>query len=287
MAALVQLVALLRSIAKSRDRLALENAALRRLLKDWQDGLIFVKPETVIRWHRKGWKYYWKCKSKPKKVGRPPISFKLIHLIRRMSKENPFWGAPHIHDELALLGHKVAETTIAKYMVRTPDPDRQQSWCTFLKNHLNVTAACDFFTVPTLTFKTLYCFVVLSHCRRRIVHVAVTKNPTGEWTARQLLEAFPGDGTEPEYLIRDRDSIYGDEVDDQLETLQVDPVVTARQSPWQNGYCERVIGSIRRECTDPVIPLGERHLTRLLREYQDNSNRSRTPCGPKTQPRQF
>lgn len=143
----------------------------------------------------------------------------------------------------------MAESTVAKYMVHTPDPGRQQSWRTFLKNHLDATAACDFFTVPTLTFKTLYCFVVLSHCRRRILHTGVTKNPTAEWTARQLLEAFPGDGAEPEYLIHDRDSIYGGVVDDQLEILQIDPVVTARRSPWQNGYCERVIGSIRRECT--------------------------------------
>ena len=183
---------------------------MRRLLKDWQGALLFVKPDTVIRWHRKGWKYYWKRKSKPKKQGRPPISFQLIYLIRRMSKENPFWGAPHIHDELALLGHDVAETTVAKSMVRSPNPERQQSWRTFLKNHLDVTAACDFFTVPTLTFKMLYCFVILSHDRRKIIHINVTQHPTAEWTTQQIKEAFPGDGTEPRFLIRDRDAIYGD-----------------------------------------------------------------------------
>ena len=303
MAALVQLLTLLRTLAKDRDRLALENAALRhqlavlkrtvkrphikdsdrifwimmrRLLNDWQDALIFVKPDTVIRWHRRGWKYYWKRKSKPKKVGRPPISFQLIHLIRRMSKENPLWGAPHIHDELPFLGHDVAESTIAKYMVHTPDPKKQQSWRTFLRNHLNVTAACDLFTVPTMTFKTLYCFVVLAHDSRRILHVGVTQHPTEEWTCRQLLEAFPGDGTEPRYLLRDQDSIYGSAFQDQLEAMLIDEKVIGRKSPWQNPYVERVIGSIRRECTDHVIPLGENHLQRVLNEYVVYYNRSRT-----------
>jgi putative transposase len=268
MPVIAHILTLLRSLVAERNKLALENAALRhhvavlkrtvkrpnindsdrifwimmrRLLKDWQDALIFVKPETVIRWHRKGWRYYWKRKSKPKKLGRPPISFKLIHLIRRLSIQNPLWGAPHIHDELALLGHEIAESTIAKYMVRTPSPDKQQSWRTFLKTHLNVTAACDFFTVPTLTFKTLYCFVVLAHDRRRILHVGVTQHPTQEWTARQLLEAFPGDGTEPRFLIHDRDSTFGSHFHQHVRNIGLQKIVTGRRCPWQNGYCERAI----------------------------------------------
>jgi len=303
MAALAQLLTLLRILTMTRDRLVLENAALRhqlavlqrtvkrprikdsdrifwimmrRVLEDWQDTLLFVKPETVIRWHRKGWRYYWKRKSKPRTTGRPPIPLRLIRFIRRLSKENPLWGAPHIQSELALLGFSVAESTVAKYMVPARDPKKQQTWRTFLKNHLHVTAACDFFVVPTLTFKTLFCFVVLSHDRRRIMHVNVTEHPTAEWTARQIIEAFPGDGTEPRYLVRDRDRIFGAEFRRQVKAMSIEQVVTGRRCPWQNGYCERVIGSIRRECTDHVIALGERHLQRVLREYQEYYNRSRT-----------
>ena len=303
MEGLSQLLALLRSLAASRNQPALENAALRhqlavlkrsvkraqvkdsdrvfwilmrRLLKDWKGALIFVKPETVVRWHRKGWRYYWRRKSKPRKVGRPPISFKLIHLIRRLSKENPLWGAPRIHDELVLLGHEVAESTVAKYMVRHPDPRRQQSWRTFLQNHVGVSAACDFFTVPTLTFKNLYCFVVLCHDRRRIARVTVTDHPTQEWTARQILEAFPGDEPTPQFLIRDRDSIYGSEFRRQIVAMDMAEVVIGRRCPWQNPYVERVIGSIRRECTDHVIALGGRHLQRVLDEYVAYYNESRT-----------
>jgi hypothetical protein len=182
--------------------LAFEGIMMRKLLKDWQGALLFVRPETVIRWHRRGWKYYWRRKSRPSKTGRPPIPLKLIHLVRHLSKENPLWGAPHIQSELALLGHQVAESTVAKYMVRTPDPNKQQTWRTFLRNHLGVTAACDFFTVPTLTFKTLFCFVVLSHDRRRIVHINVTDHPTAKWVTRQIVEAFPGDQATPRFLIR-------------------------------------------------------------------------------------
>ena len=303
MAALAQLFALLRTLTMSRDRLVLENAALRhqlavlqrtvkrpqvkdsdrifwimmrRVLKDWQNALIFVNPETVIRWHRKGWKYYWRRKSRPKRVGRPPISFKLIHLIRRMSAENPLWGAPHIQSELALLGHEVAESTVAKYMVPARDPKKQQTWRTFLKNHLHDTAACDFFVVPTLRFKTLFCFVVLSHDRRRIVHVNVTDHPTTEWTARQIIEAFPGNGLEPRFLIRDRDAIYAADFRREVHAMGIEQVITGRRCPWQNPYCERVIGSIRRECTDHIITIGERHLLRTLQEYQAYYDGART-----------
>ena len=190
---------------------------------------------------------------------------KLILLIQRMSKANVTWGAPRIVDELAMLGHKVAETTVAKYMVRHRPSNPGQAWTTFLRNHMDVTAACDFFVVPTLTFKLLYVFVVLSHDRRRILHVNVTKSPTSEWTARQFVEAFPFQV--PRFLIHDRDSILtGWEVTRMVGLLGIEDKLTAKASPWQNCHAERVIGTIRRECTHHVIPLGEKHLRETLNE---------------------
>ncbi len=302
----VYLLALLRAVFLERRQLLLENLALRqqvavlrrgvkrvrledrdrifwigmrRLLTNWQQALMIVKPETVIRWHRKGWKYYWRRKSKPHKPGRPPISFKLIHLIRRMSMENATWGAPRIQDELALLGHEVAASTVARYMVKARNPKRGQAWTTFIRNHLDRTVACDFFTVPTLAFKTLYVFVVLGHARRRILHVGVTTNPTAEWAARRLVEALPGIGAAPDYLVRDRDSIYGHVFQRQARVLDLREMVTQYQSPWQNAYCERVIGTLRRECTDHVLPMSERHLTSILREYVAFYNEDRPHQG--------
>ena len=189
-----------------------------------------------------------------------------------MSTDNQLWGAPRVRDELRLIGHEVAESTVAKYMMKRQDTKRQQTWRTFLANHMDVSAGCDFFTVPTLTFKLLYVFVVLSHDRRRILHVNVTQHPTAEWTAQQLTEAFPGDATLPRYLHRDRDAIYGDLVRRRIAALGMNEVVSAKQAPWQNPYAERVIGSIRRECTDHLIPLNEKHLRKILSEYVDYYN---------------
>ena len=273
-----QLAVLKRSVSRPRieDSDRLFWIGMRRMLVEWQDCLLFVKPETVVRWHRRGWRYYWRRKSKPRTQGRPPISFALIHLIKRLSRANVTWGAPHIRDELALHGHDVAASTVARYMEKHRSPDRARCWRTFIRNHMPVTAACDFFVVPTLTFKLLYGFVVLSHDRRRIVHVGVTVHPTAEWTARQVTEAFPGDGTEPRLLLRDRDSIYGDAFIRQVHAMGIRQLVTAHKSPWQNGYAERVIGSIRRECLDHIIPMGQRHLLRTLQEYARYYNESRT-----------
>jgi len=198
----------------------------------------------------------------------------VIHLIRSMSIENALWGAPRIQTELSLLGHDVAESTVAKYMVARENRTPSQSWRTFLANHMNVSAACDFFTVPTLTFKVLYVFVVLSHDRRRIVHLNVTKHPTAEWTAQQITEAFPG-GDEPRYLHRDRDATYGDVFRKRIAAMGIHEIVNAKQSPWQNPFAERAIGSIRRECLDHFIPLGESHLRRVLRRYAEYYNRAR------------
>jgi len=194
-----------------------------------------------------------------------------------MSLENPLWGAPRIHGELIKLGFEVCETTIAKYMVRRPGPPNQ-TWQTFIRNHMAEIVAIDFFTVPTVTFRTLYVFLILSLDRRRIVHFNVTSNPTADWTSLQLIQAFPFD-TAPRYLIRDRDGVYGPKVIDTLDILDIEQIVTAPRSPWQNGYCERVIGTIRRECLDHVIVMGEKHLRRVLKEYLAYYHESRTHLG--------
>ena len=160
-------------------------------------------------------------------------------------------------------------------MIKRPDKPPSQTWKAFLRNHMDVTAACDFFVVPTATFKLLFCFVVLSLDRRRILHVNVTAHPTAEWTARQILEAFSGDEPEPRFLMRDRDGIYGWEFHRMIRLLEIEEVISAPRSPWQNCFAERVIGTIRRDCTDHVIAFGERHLLRLIREYVAYYNESR------------
>ena len=194
-----------------------------------------------------------------------------------MSLENPLWGAPRIHGELLKLDYDICESSIAKYMVRRAGPPTQ-TWKTFIRNHLTEIAAIDFFTVHTATFGTLYIFLVLSLDRRRIVHFNVTARPTAAWTGLQLIQAFPFESA-PRYLIRDRDGVYGRRVTHMLEMLDIEQIVTAPRSPWQNGYCERVIGTIRRECLDHVIVLGERHLRRVLKEYLAYYNGSRTHLG--------
>lgn len=245
-----------------RDRLFW--VCLSRLWKDWRDALIIVKPDTVIKWHREGFRLYWRWKSKAP-IGRPPIDKEIRELIRRISRENPLWGAPRIQSELRLLGLNVTEKTVAKYRVKHAKPP-SQTWKTFLANHANQIAAVDFFTIPTINFRVLYCFIVLLHGRRKVVHFNVTTNPTAQWAAQQIIEAFPDD-TSPRYLLRDRDSIYGAEFRSRVKGMRIDEVVTAPHSPFQNPYAERVIGSIRRECLDHLIVLNEDHLRRILRSY--------------------
>ena len=306
MPTLTALLGLLRAALADRQRLLLENAALRhqvavlkrsvsrpriddsdrlfwialrRLHREWKDWLLFVRPETVLKWHRKGFAFYWARKSKPRKLGRPTIGWPLVTLIKRLSAENVLWSAGRIADELTKLGHRVSEATVEKYRVRHRDPKRGQRWTTFLRNHLGITAACDFFVVPTLTFKLLYGFVVMSHDRRKIVHVGVTAHPTAEWTAQQIREAFPGDGGEPRFLLHDRDAIFGEEFSRAIEAIGLKELLSGRQSPWQNPYVERVIGTIRHECLDHIIPMGERHLLRTLLAFQNYYNSERTHQG--------
>jgi hypothetical protein len=175
--------------------------------QDWRSALLIVKPETVIKWHRQGFRLYWRWKSKTGRPGRPRIDAEIRELIRRISQENPLWGTPRILSELSLLGFEVAESTVAKYRIKTPKPS-SQTWKTFLSNHARDIIGIVFFTVSTATFRNLYCFIILSHERRQVIHFNVTEHPTAAWTAQQLIEAFPED-TAPRFLIRDRDSIYG------------------------------------------------------------------------------
>ena len=184
-------------------------AWLSRLWPDWKSALVLVKPETVIGWHRQGFKLFWKWKSKNGKPGRPAIGREVRDLIRSISIENPTWGSPRIQSELLLLGHEISEKSVAKYMVSSRKPP-SQTWKTFLENHMANIVACDFLTVPTATFRVLYVFVILSHDRRKIVHFNVTSNPSAMWAAQQVVDAFPFDDA-PRYLIRDRDGIYGDD----------------------------------------------------------------------------
>lgn len=292
----------LRAFFLDRSRLALENLALRqqlavyhrtiarpvirqqdrlfwivlsRVWRGWSEAVAIVKPATVIRWHRAGFRLFWRWTSRGAAPGRPQISMEVILLIRRMSRENTTWGAPRIQAELRLLGYQLSESTVAKYMARRGQRPPSQRWRTFLDNHINHIAACDFFVVPTATFRLLWCFVILSHDRRRIVHFNVTSGPSAEWTAQQMVEAFPADAPIPRFLLRDRDSIYGGKFRSRLRGMRIEEVITAHQSPWQNPYAERVIGTIRRECTDHLIVLGENHLRRLMKEYVRYYNNSR------------
>jgi transposase InsO family protein len=246
---------------------------LERLWPRWQRALMLVQPATVVKWHRAGFRYYWRRKSR-RSSGRPKLDPALRKLIRDMWNANPTWGKRRIQAELAKLGITVSDSTVARYKPRPRTPP-SQTWKTFLDNHLRDIVAIDFLTVPTATFRVLYVLVIMSHDRRRILHVNVTDAPTSRWTARQMVEAFPYQ-TAPGYLVRDNDTTFVGEFARCLSTLGIADVPTAPRSPWQNAYCERLIGSIRRECLDHVVVLGEQHLRRVLRSYVAYYNRSRT-----------
>jgi len=246
---------------------------LCRFWSDWRRCLHMVQPDTVLRWHRRAFAWHWTRKSR-RLPGRPEIAANIRDLIRRMHQANPLWGAPRIHGELLKLGIEVAQSTVAKYLPRPRKPP-SQTWRTFLMNHLAQTAAIDFFTVPTATFRVLFVFVVLSHERRRVVHFGVTEHPTQEWTMQQMRESFPWEEA-PRYVLRDRDAIYGRDFADMTGDMGIEEVLTAPRSPWQNPFLERLVGSIRRECLDHVIVWNERSLRRTLQSYFAYYQRSRT-----------
>jgi putative transposase len=232
----------------------------------WADVLVIVKPETVVGWHRAGFRPCWRWRSRAR-GGRPKTSAEIRVLIRRVAEENPTWGAPKIHGELQKLGLVVSERTIARYLRRARRRgDPGQRWQTFLANHREIIAALDFFTVPTVTFQLLYCFFVIEHGRRKILHFNVTRHPTAEWVIQQLREAFPEAGPQP-YVILDRDAKFNADVLAFLKATGLEPKRTSPESPWQNAIAERWVGGCRRELLDHVIPLNEQHLRRLVRDY--------------------
>ena len=258
---------------------------LRRLWSGWKQALILVEPETVVRWHRAGFKLYWKWLSRHRSPrGRRCVRTELRDLIFRMVAENRTWGAPRIHGELKILGFDISERTVLRWMRRAPrNPEPAKRWATFLSNHREAIAAMDFFTVPTLTFGILYGFFVISHDRRRILHFNVSKHPTSEWVSQQLRDAFPDDTT-PKYLIFDRGSQFNKEVVDTIRSFGITPKRTSFHSPWQNGVAERFVGNCRRDLLDHVIVLNERHLKRLMSEYVRYYHEDRTHLGLEKQP---
>jgi putative transposase len=245
---------------------------LSRTWGDWRTAVVIVKPETVVAWHRQGFRLFWAWKSR-RRQGRPPVGPDALALIRTMSAQNPLWGAPRIHGELAKLAIDVSQATVAKYMARRRRPP-SQTWRTFLTNHVHQIVAADFFVVPTATCRLLFVLVILAHDRRRIVHTAVTAHPTAAWTAQQFRNAFPWDRA-PRYLIRDRDRAF-QAFKATAEAMGIKEVLTAPRSPWQNAYAERVIGSIRRECLNHLIVLNETGLRRILTAYLAYYHHSRT-----------
>ena len=292
---LTALLVLLRSIGlicRGHRAVALENLALRQQLaaltrtvkrpqlrmrdrlfwillakgwREWRTALIVVQPDTVVRWHRQWLRRRWTWRSTRTRPGRPNTDAAVRTLVGKMAAANPLWGAPRIHGELCKLGIAVSERTVSR-LLRRPRRPPSQTWRTFLTNHVATLVSMDFFTVPTLTGRVLFVLVLLAHQRRRIIHVNITEHPTAAWTAQQMIEAFPDD-TAPRWLLRDRDAIYGDVFRRRVAGMGIGEVISSPSSPWQNPYAERLIGSIRRECLDHVIVLGERHLRRLLTAY--------------------
>jgi putative transposase len=248
--------------------------ALSRVWTGWRQALVIVSPETVLRWPRRRFRKYWTTLSAQPIAGRPPVNAELRTLVTRMAAANPLWGAPRIHGELLRLGIDVSERTVSRLMPkRRPLPS--QTWRTFLANHARDLVSLDFFTVPTARLRVLFVLVVLAHPRRRVVHFNVTEHPTAHWTAQQIVDAFPEDSA-PTYLLRDRDRVYGEQFRQQVKGMRIEEVLTAPHSPWQNPFAERLIGSIRRECLNHVLVLGESHLRRILARYFAYYHRART-----------
>jgi transposase InsO family protein len=298
---LADLVGLARLAIRPRQAIAAENLVLRRQLAlykergakprridaatrvslawwsrwcDWRSCLIVVRPETVIRWHRAGWRLLWRCKSRP---GRPRIPPELRQWIRHMASENALWGEERIANELLLkLGIRISPRTVRKYMPKRPPrrPRADQRWATFLRNHAQAIIACEFFVAVTATLRMLYVFVVIHHGSRRLVHFNVTAHPTATWTLQQLREAI-GWEQDHRYLLHDRDRIFARDLDQSIESLGLKVRRSPPSSPMANAICERLIVTMRRECLDWLIPMSESHLRALLKIWVSHYNRSR------------
>jgi putative transposase len=292
------LITQLRNAIADRRDLILENAALRQQLAvyqrqgnrprltsadrlfwvwlsrawpRWRSALLFVQPETVIRWHRHAWKRYWTWKSRRPSRGRPRIADEVRDLIIRMAQENPLWGAQRIRGELLGLGYEVSRETVRRYMHEARRRPPSQSWRTFLQNHAPDIWACDFFTVPMLSFTTLYVFFFIEHRQRKLMHVNVTAHPTADWIWSQLIQATPW-GEQPRLLLRDRDSSFGKDFVARARAIGIETVLSPFRCPQANGIAERMVETFRRQCLDHVIVLNERHLLRLLKEYVEHYN---------------
>jgi putative transposase len=240
-------------------------AWLSRLWPGWRNALAFAQPRTVIAWQRKRFREHWRELSQPGTPGRPAVARDVRALIQAMWQANPTWGSPRIVGELRKVGIGVTKSTVEKYRSRPPKPP-SPTWKAFLNNHVKDLVSLDFFVVPTVTHKVLFVLLILAHERRRVVHFNLTEHPTAEWTARQVVDAFPWEEA-PRYLLRDRDRIYSASFRQRVRHMGIEEVLIAPRSPWQNPYVERLIGSLRRECLDHVIVLHERHLRRLLTRY--------------------
>jgi transposase InsO family protein len=295
------LLRLLPFLCDGRRQLALENLALRQQLAvykrmarrpklrrsdrlfwvwlarvwvGWRESLVIVTPDTVLRWQRRRFREHCTKLSRRPTRGRPRVDPEITALVIQMAAANPLWGAPRIHGELLKLGIHVAERTVSRLLPKRRSPP-SQTWRTFLTNHVRDLVSIDFFIVPTARLRVLFAFVVLAHDRRRVLHFNVTEHPTAAWTAQQLVDAFPDDSA-PSYLLRDRDAVYGHVFRQRVKGMGVGEVLTAPHSPWQNPFAERLIGSIRRECLNHVLVLGERHLRRTLARYFAYYHRART-----------
>jgi hypothetical protein len=253
---------------------------LSLLWNRWRTILLCVRADTVVRWQRERFRRFWARLSRVKqrrRRGRPATAVEIRRLIERMAAANPLWRAPRIHGELRMLGIDISERTVSRILRKLPRPP-SQTWKTFLHNHLGQMVSIDFFTVPTITMKVLFVFIVLEHRRRKVLHFNVTDHPTAAWTSQQIVEAF-AEREAPRYLIRDRDGVYGNDVRLRIASLQVEEVLTAPQSPWQNPYVERLIGSIRRDCLNHFVILNAQHLKRTLASYFAYYHGARTHLG--------
>jgi hypothetical protein len=266
-----------RPLLTSLDRLFWVGLSL--LWKRWRSPLIYVRADTVVRWQRERFRKFWARLSKRNqgRRGRPVTAGEVRRLIDGMAAANPLWRAPRIHGELKMLGIEIPERTVSRLLRKLPRRPGQ-TWKTFLHNHVGQMVSMDFFTVPTITMKVLFVFIVLEHRRREVLHFNVTEHPSAAWTSQQIVEALANQNP-PRYLLRDRDRIYGNEVRLRTASLQMEEVLTAPRSPWQNPYAERLIGSIRRDCLDHFVILNARHLKRTLSSYFAYYNGSRTHLG--------